>query len=557
MISKVLQRRFISMFNTAVEGLWIMTPDGKLSYYNHSFYQQFDISIENATLEDWINLIHPEDRIQFDERVDEHLNEEEKSSERVYSQYRVLKKDGNYCWIEAVGVMQEDADGEFMVGNHRDISEQKVLESSIRRLAYFDQSTGLPNSDQLKIDLENRHSNVTLFSIHLDGIRSFINQYGTDSVKEIVNSIIECSEIFSSFNSKFYRTDIDTFAVLLTSEVTEQYLAKLCQKFISKFTSISTGSGVLYAGRVFVGAFPCSDKGLSPESIIAWADQTAEYALRHEPAHWAVCNASIQIKVERYFYIERNLKSAIENDEISIRFQPIVCSSTNQIRSFEALARWEKSEIGEIYPDEFIPAAERKSLISALGEKVFAQAASFIAYYDKIWNCSIKINVNISVLQLLASDFPQQLIRIAQEEGARPESIVIELTESVLLEGQHQAMTQLRELDKAGFELAMDDFGSGHSSVTGFFKLPFNCLKIDRELANESMKEIEPLAYLEFLTMLCSMKGIKVTVEGIESTEMVEKFTNMDVTHFQGYFYSRPMTLENALSIKPSTVFPI
>lgn len=556
-MSDALQRRFISMFNSAVEGLWIMSPEGQVSFYNHTFYEQFNISLNNSTLEDWTSLIHPDDKKQFDERVDEHLNEDEREHERVYSQYRVLRKDGTYCWIEAVGVMQEDADGEFMVGNHRDISEQKKLESSIKRLAFYDKQTGLPNRDQLKADLKNRRSNVTLLKIHLEGISSFINQYGTESVQEIVNRIIDCSELFSSFQSKFYRTEVDTFSVLITSSIADEFMAELCQEFISQFTRASDQNGVLYAGGIYIGAYPCHDITMAPENIIAWAYQTCEYALRHEPAHWAVCNASVQKKVERYFYIERNLKTAIENDDISIRFQPIVCARTNVVQSFEALARWENSDIGEIYPDEFIPAAERKNLISALGEKVFTQAAGFIAYYDKIWNCDTKINVNISVLQLLVSGLPEQLVRIAQEAGTKPESIVIELTESVLLEGQYQAMTQLRQLEEAGFELAMDDFGSGHSSVTGFFKLPFSSLKIDRELVNESMKEKEPFAYLEFLTMLCSMKGIRVTVEGIESTEMILKFANMDVTHFQGYYYARPMKLEDALAVKPATVFPI
>ncbi|WP_375749339.1 EAL domain-containing protein [Vibrio sp. HN007] len=555
-MADALQRRYISMFNSAVEGLWIMTPDGKVSFYNHSFYEQFDLELNNANLEDWTRLIHPDDQKQFDERVDDHLNEDEKNQERVYSQYRVLKKDGSYCWIEGVGVMQEDAEGEFMVGNHRDITEQKKLEYSIRRLAFFDKESGLPNGDQLKIDLGNRHSNVTLIQIHLEGIRSFINQYGSGSVQQIVDQIVLCSEVFAAYPSKFYRTDVDNFSVLVTSAVAEQHLAELCQEFISLFHRASNENGILYAGGIYIGAFPCHDKDMTPGSIIAWAYQTCEYALRHEAAHWAVCNSEIKIKVERYFYIERNLKTAIENDDISIRLQPIVCSRSKSIASFEALARWENSEIGEIYPDEFVPAAERKNLISALGEKVFTQAASFIAYYNKIWNGDIKVNVNISVLQLLVSGFPENLLRIAQEEGTSPRNIVLELTESVLLEGQYQAMSQLRELERIGFELAMDDFGSGHSSVTGFFKLPFNSLKIDRELVNESMKEKEPFAYLEFLTMLCAMKGRRVTVEGIETAEMINKFSNMDVSHYQGYYYSRPMKLEEALSITPISVLP-
>ena len=526
-----------------------MTPNGKVSFYNHYFYEQFDLNLDNAKLDDWVSLIHPDDKTQFSDNVDEHLTEEP-SEDRVLSQYRVLKKDGSYCWIEAVGVMKRDESGEYMVGNHRDISSQKRLESSIRRLAYYDKTSGLPNHDQLKIDLEKRTSNVILINIHLDGIKSYINQYGEPIIDEVIGRIIKCLKVYENYESKYYRSSIDTFSVLITSTFAEEHLKELCQDFISHFSIASNQNGALYAGGVSIGAYPCHDLKQKSESVINWAAQTCEYAYRNEPCHWAICNVEVQKKVERYFFIESQIKSAIENDDISVRFQPIVCSRTHELTSFEALARWENSSLGEIYPDEFIPVAERKGLIVRLGEKVLTQASSFIAYYNIIWGSDIKVNVNVSVLQLLDGSFPKKAADIVQEEGVSPKNVVLELTESVLLDDKYQAMTRLRKLETLGFELAMDDFGSGHSSIIGFFKLPFQHLKIDKELVNESMREKEPLEYLRFLTTLCSNKGIDVTIEGIETVEMLEQFIEMDVSSLQGYLISRPLALEDAMRLK-------
>ncbi|PJC87904.1 sensor domain-containing phosphodiesterase [Vibrio sp. HA2012] len=548
-MSDVVQRRFMSMFDTAVEGLWIMTPDGDISFFNHSFYKQFNFNPEGAHLNDWVALIHPDDQPEFTDRVDDHLRSAY-SDKKLISQYRVLKKDGSYCWIEAFGSVKRDEQGEYMVGNHRDITSQKKLESSIRRLAFCDKASGLPNHDQLKIDLKNRRSEITLLHIHLKRIQSYINQYGELVMQEVIDRTIQCLDIFKPYISKFYRNSTETFSVVLYTPITEQQLAGLCQNFIYMFSRHADQNGALYIDSVCIGAYPCHDLKLSPNEVINWAAQTSEYAYRNESCQWAICNDAIKKKVERYFYIESKLKSAISNDEISVRLQPIVCAKTRQLLSFEALARWDKSRIGEIYPDEFIPVAERKGLISQLGEKVLAQASSFIAYYNKIWDTDVKVNVNVSVLQLLDGTFPDKALDIVRDEGATPDNVVLELTESVLLEDKFQAMNQLRQLQSFGFRLAMDDFGSGHSSVTGFFKLPFQQLKIDKELVNDSMREAEPFAYLEFLTMLCSIRGIGVTIEGIETEEMMERFIQMDVSSFQGYLIAKPLTLESAMEYR-------
>jgi PAS domain S-box-containing protein len=548
-MSDLYQRRFVSMFDSDVEGLWVITINGEISFNSHSFYKQFNLNLESATLRNWIELIHPEDRNNFSKQVDKYINKETFDA-RIISQYRALKKDGTYCWVESVGVMRRDEYGKFMVGSHRDITSRKTLERSIHRLAFYDQVSGLPNHEQLKIDIKNRSSDVVLLHIHLEGIKFHINQYSALVIQEIIDRTIQCLDIFKTFDSKFYRGSTETFSVLLSSSITEKQLAGLCQEFVDMFTKHSEQNAVLYVDSISIGAYPCWDPQQSPDEVINWAAQTSEYAYRNKPGSWVICNEEVQKKVERHFYIESRLNSAIESEQISVRLQPIICAKTHRLLSFEALARWDRTSIGEIYPDEFIPVAERKGLISHLGEKVLTQACRFIAYYNKRWNSHVKINVNVSVLQLLDDTFPDKVISIVREEGVSPEYVVLELTESVLLEGKSQAINQLRQLQFLGFQLAMDDFGSGHSSVTEFFKLPFQQLKIDKELVNDSMKESEPFAYLEFLTTLCSVRGIGVTMEGIEAEEMISRFTHINVSSFQGYLIAKPLTIERAMEFR-------
>jgi PAS domain S-box-containing protein len=538
--------RFISMFDSAVEGLWIMGTDGQVSFYNHTFYQQFDLDLEGSHLDDWLALIHPLDKKTFTARVDEHVKNEP-TNERVNSQYRVRKKDGSYCWIEAMGVMKQDESGSYMVGNHRDISEQKLMESYIRQLAYFDKTSGLPNADRLKQDLTVNTRNCVLIHIHLDKIKSYINQYGEELIAEMLERVISCMNVFESHKCEFYRNSLDTFSVLIYSPVSEIQLAEMCQAFVYNFRNTSRTDGKLFAGDVFLGAYPCTDKNKPAEELISWAAQTCEYAARHEPAHWAICNPEVQKKVARFFYVESMIKSAIENGEISVRMQPIVDAKHYHPVSFEALARWESGEVGEIYPDEFIPVTERKGLIEMLGETVLEQACEFISDYNKIWGSDVKVNVNVSVLQLLDGHFPQRASQIALKCGVSASDVMLEVTESVLLDDKHQAMSQIRQLKAFGFQLAMDDFGSGHSSLTGFFRLPFKQLKIDREFSLEATKAKEPYSYLAFLNEMNQNRGVTVTVEGIETVEMLSVFSDIGVSSYQGYLFSRPLRPSDAL----------
>jgi len=536
------------MFDSAVEGLWIMDTDGKVSFYNHTFYQQFELDLEASHFSDWLALIHPLDKNIFLNRVNKN-NDDDQPNERISSQYRVRKKGGSYCWIEATEVLKSDASGDYMVGNHRDISEKRMLESYIHQLAYFDKSSGLPNNDKLKQDISDTTCNCILVHIQLDKIKSYINQYGEELIAEMLDRIISCMNAFQSHKSDFYRNSPDTFSVLVRSLITEQDLALMCQKFVGDFRSMSRADGKLFAGEVYVGAYPCTKKIKSADEVISWAAQTCEYAQRHEPAHWAICNSRVKKKVERFFYIENQIKSAIESDEISIRVQPIVSAQSYRPISFEALARWEGGEIGEIYPDEFIPVAERKGFIESLGETVLIQACKFIAAYNSKWNSKVRMNVNVSVLQLLDGNFPQRASRIVLDCGVAASDIMLELTESVLLDDKHQAMSQIRQLKAFGFNLAMDDFGSGHSSLTGFFRLPFKQLKIDKEFAVEVIKEKEAFVYIKFLSEMNQERDVFITVEGIETKAMLAIFNKVNVNSYQGYLFARPMKSADALML--------
>ncbi len=554
-MNKLIQRRIESMFVSAVEGLWIMTPDHKVAFYNQSFYEQFDLQDNNTTLDQWIDLIHPEDKSPFATKVNSHVKAVGDET-RVVTQYRVRKKDGSYIWIEATGINKIDNDGEYMVGNHRDITEQKELENSIRQLAYYDKYTKLPNREKLKSDLSHRSTDVTLITVHASSVKSYISQYSEFILTDFVDNFLSCFDVFSSHESNCYRTSLDTFTLLINDSLSDSELASLSTQFIEAF-NLNTKNTISYFGDVYLGIYASTDREEMPESIINSSYQTCEYAFEQSSKNWVIYNEEVKPEIERYFYVENNIRQAIEDNDISIYLQPIIDVQTMKLVAFESLARWQTAKFGFIRPDEFIPVAERLGLISKLGKKVFKKSADFIVKYNKKWSSNTKVHVNISALQLLDDSFPKCLETIALEKNAQPEQIVIELTESVLIDNNQQVNERLRLLSDIGFPLAMDDFGAGYSSVTSLFKLPFKILKIDKELTNQALTEKEALEYIQYLSSLCTSKNMNMTIEGIETLDMINQLSSANASSYQGYYISKPLPEEQALIVSNTSNYRI
>lgn len=250
--------------------------------------------------------------------------------------------------------------------------------------------------------------------------------------------------------------------------------------------------------------------------------------------------------MDRYFFIEQGLKNALEEKTLSVKFQPIVRASDLQVVSFESLVRWRSKEFGEIYPDEFIPVAENKGLIVELGYQVFEKACKFIKSYRERYQNQVRVNVNVSVLQLLNSEFPSKIKAMADKAGVEPKAIVLELTETFILDNNQAAIAPLNTLSELGFALSLDDFGAGYSSLNCFFDLPMTQIKIDKLMAWKTLTNRSSREYLKFLISMCFEQNIEVVIEGIEDAKMRDFFAEMGVDYLQGFWFSKPLSVASA-----------
>ncbi|MHC0044905.1 putative bifunctional diguanylate cyclase/phosphodiesterase [Vibrio campbellii] len=544
---QIVEQRFIHIFDVFNEGLFYMDEFGSMVFYNQCFYEQFGINAGHVNLDQWLELVHPLDRERLSKRVDAHINT---NNERVTTTYRLRKPNGQYVWIEGVAMTKETEHGHYMVGSHRDISERKLMESYIHQVAFHDNASGMANRAHLLLNIneliESQSTHASIFYIQIEEIKSYLNQYGSELVDGLVEKLLQTLSHLPSPNCTVYRVHDDDFAILVLDEVPLEDLQVYAKTIKRNYHDAVVEKGQYLGSNISIGLYPCIDPEHSAEEIVRKAARTCQYANEKNKDRIAVYSQKTQYAVDRYFFIEQGLKNALEERTLSVKFQPIVSASDLQVVSFESLVRWRSKEFGEIYPDEFIPVAENKGLIVELGYQVFEKACQFIKSYRERYQNQVRVNVNVSVLQLLNSEFPSKIKAMADQVGIEPQAIVLELTETFILDNNQAAIAPLNTLRELGFSLSMDDFGAGYSSLNCFFDLPMTQIKIDKSMAWKTLTNRSSREYLKFLITMCREQNIEVVIEGIEDAKMCDFFAEMGVDYLQGYWFSKPLSVASA-----------
>jgi diguanylate cyclase (GGDEF)-like protein len=252
----------------------------------------------------------------------------------------------------------------------------------------------------------------------------------------------------------------------------------------------------------------------------------------------------------RRFSIETELRRAIENDELTLAFQPLIDLPTGAVSGFEALARWDHEEQGSISPVEFIPVAEESGLIVALGRWALDAAARTLADWDaKVGKpLPLYVAVNLSAIQIAQDDVASAVEGALRSTKLGGERLTLELTESAIIQDPARATKVLEALKGLDAKVAMDDFGTGYTSLAYLQRLPIDVLKIDRSFVSGMLGDRDSVAIIRAVLSLAAALGMGTTAEGIESEELARALTELGCTHGQGFFFAKPLAADLALS---------
>ncbi len=452
-----------------------------------------------------------------------------------------------------------------------EINERKQVEEQLLHNAFHDALTGLPNRaffmERLKQILQRakRQKNYLFAVIFLDLDRfkvindSLGHLKGDQFLLSIANRLKACissTDIAARLGGDEFTILLDEIqnlsdAINLLDEIQNLSDAiKVAERIQQELTLPLEldGQEVFTTASIGIALSSTVDYD-QPENLLRDADTAMYRAKALGKARYELFNPEMYTNALARLQLENDLRRAIERHEFQVYYQPIVSLTHGRILGFEALLRWQHPEHGLILPTDFIPLAEETGLIVKIGYWGLHEACRQMQTWrvsDRI-NSLEKISVNLSVKQFSQPDLIDQIGEILQSTGLDAGSLMLEITESAILENGDEANAALSELRKMGIELSIDDFGTGYSSLGRLHSFPISVLKIDRSFVSPIDANSKNLEIIETIITLAHKLGMNVTAEGVETKEQLAFLRKLNCECGQGYFFSRP--LDNAAAM--------
>lgn len=437
----------------------------------------------------------------------------------------------------------------IMVSAAREIVVSMQRQSLLRALsdlAFRDPLTGLGNRRALtdRLAVLDALGETGVLTLDLDGFKEVNDVLGHARGDELLVSVAEHLKQCLPVGAQVFRIGGDEFAVLVPGSphrskmVAERLLSavRASASSVPGVDAVQTSASVGVAQRGVDPVSPAGADSLSGLVESAVALRAAKEAGRDRIETY---DGPVAAAHRRRLLVERQLREAITAGAVLPHYQPIVDLQTGLVAGFEALARWDDSLLGPVGPDEFIPVAERCGLIVALGASILRQCIEDVSalHRDHPDLGAMRVSVNVSVAQLRRPGFAEEVLAELDEHRLGPHSIAIEVTESLFIDTYDPAVRQLRKLRAAGVVVAIDDFGSGYSSLAYLSRMPADILKIDRALTAQLLFDERSRAVFRSITTLAISLPLKVIVEGVETADVHELVRDLGGDYGQGWLY--------------------
>jgi diguanylate cyclase (GGDEF)-like protein len=433
-----------------------------------------------------------------------------------------------------------------------ELQERNEVEGKLEYLAYHDPLTGLPNRllfhDHLERELSHGRrlkQQVGVLAINLERFRWVNDSFGHDVGDRLLTEIGARIQKAVRQSDTVARLGSDTFVVLLPklrsgadiSAVSEKIHTQIAQPLHLSSQEFQVGC------RIGMAQFP--EDGDDPETLLRNADAALNRAKQSATQTFQAYNPQINSAARERMQLENGIRRALQQEELSVFYQPIVDTSTGAIVSFEALLRWNSSQLGSIAPDVFIPIAEDTGAIHAIGEWVFRASLRQLRTWRELGFPELRISVNISPKQLRREALADEMLAIARDAGIPAELIELEITESSLLKQEAQVMENLKRFREAGMELAVDDFGTGYSCLAYLKRMPFTCLKVDRSFIKQVNTDPEYASITYAIIAIAKALHMRTVAEGVETQEQCAYLWQLQCDAVQGYLFNKPMPAED------------
>jgi diguanylate cyclase (GGDEF)-like protein len=504
----------------------------------------------DANMPLWVGRIHPIDRPGFERQLDSVLRG---WKSRFDFHHRVAQEFGGYRTIEGSATAMAGPDGNVaqVLGIARDTTRQRLVERRFLMEAYHDPLTGLPNRvyfDALvEQSLQRRSSHdegqPAVMIIELDQFNRIADGMGHAGSNDVLRAVADRLRVTVRPGDTLARLNSHEFGLLLEATTGRDEIEAAARAIQSAFErAFHLELGHVHVS-VCIGFSVASECPTSAETLVENAVRAAHHAKASGATALVAYQPVIQQDQREAIQQEAQLRLALEREEFSLRFQPIVHLSTGRLAGFEALLRWNRGFNGEWTPSRFIPLAEKIGLIIPLGRWVLTQAARQIS----TWHARdsrhrhLSMNINLSTRQLADPELLRHLESLRDEAQLPSHALRLEITESVMMDDANLALAVFQKLKEIGVGIHVDDFGTGYSSLSSLPQFPIDTLKIDQSFVARMLENPRCEQVVWTILDLAKALDLEVTAEGIESRAQWEKLRELGCQHGQGYYFSPPL----------------
>ncbi|HVR42035.1 MAG TPA: EAL domain-containing protein [Thermoanaerobaculia bacterium] len=457
------------------------------------------------------------------------------------------RRNGTLVWVtQNIGLIPS-GDGDQIEGVLLETTEQRLASERIEYQVTHDPVSGLPNRslylDRLMVALAQSQRRERPLAVcvvdldHFDLINATFGRGLADRILKVVGDrLVEALRL----EDTVARFGSDEFSLIIVDVDNEVSIASIAQRLLDTISHpiVIETHEVRVNASIGISMFP--GDGADPEMLLKNADAAMYRAKDVGRNTWQFYQPEVNARAFERQMVVRSLRNAIRNEELVLHYQPQINVQTGQIECLEALLRWNHPELGIVNPEDFLPAAEQGGLIPKIGEWVIRTTAKQARLWAEAGLRAVRIAVNLSWRQFQQPDLIRRLGVIILEEGIDPSMLELEISERAM---QHsdRTMTTLLGLKNLGVRLALDDYGTGRSSLADLKRLPFDTIKIDPSYVQNVTRHLDDAALVQAVITMARAVGLRVVAEGVETKDQLSFLRDQSCVDMQGFFFGKPL----------------
>ena len=505
----------------------------------------------------WLEVLHPLDRDRFRAVLDSVL---EQRRGRLSQDFRLRTPDGHYLWfaLKARPVVGSDGEVVRLVGTLTDVTEFKNAEERLLHDAVHDNLTGLPNRELFLDRLEGVLAfakadpaiKPTVIVIDLDRFKQVNDSVGIAVGNSILLTLARRLGRLLKPQDTLARLSGDQFALILLSERESERIIAFADTLRKGLRAPITFNDRELALSASMGIALSDGQPHRADEVLKDAELAMYHAKRIGGDRIEIFKPSMRTRRNDRVTLESELRQAIERDEITMVYQPIVRLEDRSVAGFEAMPRWDHPKMSRCSPAEFIAAAEEVGLVVDLGMFMLERTARQLSAWQRNsrQRDPVFASVNVSSAQLLRQDLIHDLRTVIARAGLARGTLKLELTESLIMENPEHAAQMLQRIRELGAGLALDDFGTGHSSLAYLQRFPFDTIKIDQSFVRANGKGTRPVILRSIISLAHDL-GMEVVAEGAETDSDAVELYQLGCEYAQGFHFGEPMSPEDARAL--------